>query len=91
MTTNHTAPSGVALRPGTVAADMAAFHALPTEVREALNDAPYQMSAEYVLERVQKAGARDFLAEYAQDCARLNGGRPWQPVRRRDAGRQTSR
>lgn len=54
--------------------EMDAFDKLPPKVRDALNDAPYEMSSEYAV----KIGPKDFLAEYEGDCHKLK----YRPIRR---------
>jgi hypothetical protein len=80
---NTPAPSELGVRTTSIEADMEAFDALPAELRARLNEAPYQMSAEYVLDRVRYFGRRVAILEYETDCAKLNGGRPWVPPRSR--------
>jgi hypothetical protein len=71
-TTNGKPPPGVEIRAPDPEADMEAFDALPAPVRDALNEAPYQMASEYALE----VGVEAFLAEYAEDTAGFTPPRP---------------
>lgn len=80
MTFNLGAVPQAGIRQTDPARDMDAFDALPKSLRDRLNDAPFQMSAEYVLEKAQGFGVRIAVLEYETDCAKLNGGKPWVPL-----------
>lgn len=88
--TNAVIPRGVRVVQAETLRDLEACDKLPRSIRRLLWEAPFNMSAEYVLKQVRTAGRRAVKAEYADDCAALLG-RPYTPPGRHARQKRTYR
>jgi hypothetical protein len=82
MPGNYTANKGdgFGIRLTTSQREMAAFDMLPPTLRQAVNDAPYSMSSEWVLTYHRDRGWKAALHEIDKSSAGYVGADKWQPM-----------
>jgi hypothetical protein len=80
MPGNFTTSKGYFQKLTTSQAEMAAFDMLPPTLRQAVNDAPYSMSSEYVLAMHVKKGWKATLKEIGKSSAGYVGEDTWTPM-----------
>lgn len=71
---------GYGIRLTTSQREMAAFDMLPPTLRQAVNDAPYSMSSEWVLTYHRDKGWKATLREIDKSSAGYVGADKWQPM-----------
>jgi hypothetical protein len=81
--TNHTTDASYdpGIRWTSYAKDQDAFDRLPAPIRRLLDDAPYQMSAEFVLTLYRRDGLAATITEIEQSSRDYIGGHEWTPLR----------
>lgn len=72
---NYRSAAGFGVRQTTHRLSMSAYDWLPEPLRQALRDAPYDMSAEYVLDLWQDKGLAAALAEIRESSSEFLGQR----------------